>query len=50
MGGAKEKLICLVVVHQGKADEQLNWKILQNEKIAGLKEKLRRSREQLLHG
>lgn len=38
------------LVAKGKADEQLNWKILQNEKIAGLKEKLRRSREQLLHG
>lgn len=38
------------LVAKGKADEQLNWKILQNEKISGLKDKLRRSREQLLHG
>lgn len=38
------------LVSKGKADEQLNWKILHSEKIAGLKEKLRRSREQLLHG
>ncbi|XP_021723437.1 uncharacterized protein LOC110690859 [Chenopodium quinoa] len=38
------------LVAKGKTDEQINWKIAQNEKIAGLKEKLRKSREQLLHG
>ncbi|XP_021724967.1 uncharacterized protein LOC110692274 [Chenopodium quinoa] len=38
------------LVSKGKTDEQINWKIAQNEKIAGLKEKLRKSREQLLHG
>ncbi|KAL2926339.1 Phenylalanine--tRNA ligase alpha subunit [Bienertia sinuspersici] len=38
------------LVAKGKADEQLNWKIVQNEKIARLKEKLRKSREQLLSG
>ncbi|KNA02963.1 hypothetical protein SOVF_213620 [Spinacia oleracea] len=38
------------LVAKGKADEQLNWKIVQNEKISGLKEKLLKSREQLLHG
>ncbi|KAH9619008.1 hypothetical protein KSS87_016845, partial [Heliosperma pusillum] len=34
---------------KGKADKQLNWKISQNEKIYGLKEKLRDRREQLQH-
>ncbi|KMT03289.1 hypothetical protein BVRB_8g198300 [Beta vulgaris subsp. vulgaris] len=38
------------LVAKGKADEQLNWKIVQNEKIARLKEKLRKTREELLQG
>lgn len=42
--------LTIKLVAKGKADEQLNWKIVQNEKIAGLKEKLRKSREQLRHG
>ncbi|XWS25236.1 hypothetical protein CRYUN_Cryun27aG0052100 [Craigia yunnanensis] len=35
---------------QGKADDQLNWKVSQNEKLTNLKEKLRRSKEQLAQG
>ncbi|XP_048490528.1 uncharacterized protein LOC104902383 [Beta vulgaris subsp. vulgaris] len=38
------------LVAKGKADEQLNWKIVQNEKIARLKEKLRKTRGELLQG
>ncbi|MFQ6653246.1 hypothetical protein Gotur_024741, partial [Gossypium turneri] len=34
----------------GKTDDQLNWKIRQNEKLTCLKEKLRRSKEQLAQG
>ncbi|XP_022768271.1 uncharacterized protein LOC111312349 [Durio zibethinus] len=39
-----------VLAAKGKADDQLNWKIRQNEKLANLKEKLRRSKEQLAQG
>ncbi|CAO2841780.1 unnamed protein product [Amaranthus hypochondriacus] len=38
------------LVAKGKADEQLNWKIVQKEKIGRLNEKLLKAREQLLHG
>ncbi|KAJ7965654.1 DNA-directed RNA polymerase II [Quillaja saponaria] len=34
----------------GKADDLINWKVLQNEKLARLREKLRRSKEQLVQG
>ncbi|KAK9697530.1 hypothetical protein RND81_08G043700 [Saponaria officinalis] len=37
------------LIAKGKTDEQLNWKTHQNEKIYGLKEKLRERREQLRH-
>ncbi|EOY16121.1 DNA-directed RNA polymerase II protein isoform 2 [Theobroma cacao] len=39
-----------VLAAKRKADDQLNWKILQNEKLTDLKEKLRRSKEQLAQG
>ncbi|XP_021284292.1 uncharacterized protein LOC110416596 [Herrania umbratica] len=39
-----------VLAAKGKADDQLNWKILQNEKLTDLKEKLRCSKEQLAQG
>ncbi|WCJ44161.1 DNA-directed RNA polymerase II protein [Euphorbia peplus] len=39
-----------VLVAQGKADDQLNWRVLQNEKLTMLREKLRRNKEQLLQG
>ncbi|GLT41389.1 hypothetical protein SLA2020_154560 [Shorea laevis] len=39
-----------VLVAKGKADDQHNWKLLQNEKLANLKEKLRQSKQQLAQG
>ncbi|GKU87735.1 hypothetical protein SLEP1_g2082 [Rubroshorea leprosula] len=39
-----------VLVAKGKADDQLNWKVHQNEKLANLREKLRRSKHQLAQG
>ncbi|MBA0775758.1 hypothetical protein Gotri_010868 [Gossypium trilobum] len=39
-----------VLAAKGKTDDQLNWKIRQNEKLTCLKEKLRRSKEQLAQG
>ncbi|CAN1171407.1 hypothetical protein LINPERPRIM_LOCUS7954 [Linum perenne] len=39
-----------VLVAKGKADDQLNWRIQHNEKVASLKEKLRRSKERLVQG
>ncbi|XP_050204338.1 uncharacterized protein LOC126654494 [Mercurialis annua] len=39
-----------VLVAKGKADDQLNWRVLQNEKLANLREKLRRSKAQLSQG
>ncbi|KAH9690905.1 DNA-directed RNA polymerase II protein [Citrus sinensis] len=39
-----------VLVAKGKADDQLNWRVLQNEKLTNLREKLRRSKEQLSQG
>lgn len=38
------------LVAKGKADDQLNWRVLQNDKLAGLREKLRLGKEQLLQG
>lgn len=35
---------------QGKADDQLNWRVTRNEKLTRLREKLRRSRENLEQG
>ena len=35
---------------QGKADDQLNWRVTRNEKLTRLREKLRRSREKLEQG
>ncbi|XP_048227035.1 uncharacterized protein LOC8284790 isoform X3 [Ricinus communis] len=37
-----------VLVAKGKADDQLNWRVHQNEKLANLREKLLRSKEQLI--
>jgi len=37
-------------VDKGKGDDQVNWRVLQNEKLARLKEKLRRSNEQVTQG
>ncbi|QCE00422.1 uncharacterized protein LOC114194578 [Vigna unguiculata] len=39
-----------VLVRKGKGDDQVNWRVLQNEKLARLKEKLRRSNEQVTQG
>ncbi|KAM5575863.1 hypothetical protein ABKV19_014684 [Rosa sericea] len=38
------------LVAKGKADDQLNWRLLQNEKLVRLREKLRRNKEQLVQG
>ncbi|KAJ4876069.1 DNA-directed RNA polymerase II protein [Raphanus sativus] len=35
---------------KGKADDQKNWRLLQNEKLSNLKNNLRRNKEQLTHG
>lgn len=43
-------LIRLIVASQGKADDQLNWRVTRNEKLTRLREKLRRSKEQLEQG
>ncbi|KAA8538021.1 hypothetical protein F0562_027399 [Nyssa sinensis] len=39
-----------VLVAKGKADDQLSWRVLQNEKLARLREKLRLGKEQLSQG
>ncbi|RXH90864.1 hypothetical protein DVH24_006809 [Malus domestica] len=39
-----------VLVAKGKADDQINWRVLQNEKLVRLREKLRRNKEQLVQG
>lgn len=39
-----------VLVAKGKADDQLNWRVIQNEKLTNLREKLRHNRERLLQG
>ncbi|XP_044474599.1 uncharacterized protein LOC123202664 [Mangifera indica] len=36
-----------VLVAKGKVDDQMNWRLRQNEKLVNLREKLRRSKEQL---
>lgn len=46
----REILVRLIVASQGKADDQLNWRVTRNEKLARLREKLQRSREQLERG
>ncbi|ESQ38733.1 hypothetical protein EUTSA_v10028627mg [Eutrema salsugineum] len=35
---------------KGKADDQKNWKLIQNEKLSGLKNNLRRNKEQVTQG
>lgn len=37
-------------VDKGKGDDQANWRVLQREKLARLKEKLCRSQEQVTQG
>ncbi|CAK7347073.1 unnamed protein product [Dovyalis caffra] len=39
-----------VLVAKGKAADQFNWRVQQNEKLASLREKLRRNKEQLAQG
>ncbi|GMI89620.1 Beclin 1-associated autophagy-related key regulator 14b [Hibiscus trionum] len=39
-----------LIAAKGKADDQLNWKVSQSEKLTNLKEKLRLSKEQLAQG
>lgn len=39
-----------VLVTKGKADDQLSWRVLQNEKLARLREKLHFRKEQLSQG
>lgn len=40
----------VLYIRQGKADDQLNWRVLQNEKLVRLREKLRCNKEQLVQG
>lgn len=40
----------VLYIGQGKADDQLNWRVLQNEKLVRLREKLRCNKEQLVQG
>lgn len=40
----------VLYIRQGKADDQLNWRVLQNEKLVKLREKLRCNKEQLVQG
>ncbi|KAB2634585.1 hypothetical protein D8674_040779 [Pyrus ussuriensis x Pyrus communis] len=39
-----------VLVAKGKADDQINWRVLQNEKLVRLREKLQCNKEQLVQG
>ncbi|KAL2977456.1 hypothetical protein AAZX31_13G069300 [Glycine max] len=39
-----------VLVRKGKGDDQANWRVLQHEKLARLKEKLRQGKEQVTQG
>nr|XP_016501576.1 PREDICTED: uncharacterized protein LOC107819911 isoform X2 [Nicotiana tabacum] len=39
-----------ILLAKGKADDQLSWRVLQNEKLARLKEKLRQQKEQVSQG
>ncbi|XP_059434730.1 uncharacterized protein LOC132167720 isoform X2 [Corylus avellana] len=39
-----------VLVAKGKADDQMNWRVLHNDKLAKLKEKLRRNTQQFVQG
>ncbi|XP_052189821.1 uncharacterized protein LOC127799641 isoform X2 [Diospyros lotus] len=39
-----------LLLAKGKADDQLSWRVLQNEKLARLREKLRLKREQYFQG
>ncbi|KAK8492288.1 hypothetical protein V6N11_066655 [Hibiscus sabdariffa] len=39
-----------LIAAKGRADDQLNWKVSQSEKLTNLKERLRRSKEQLAQG
>ncbi|KAM2225602.1 hypothetical protein PS2_019247 [Malus domestica] len=39
-----------VLVTKGKADDQINWRVLQNEKLVRLREKLQLNKEQLVQG
>ncbi|XP_030453560.1 uncharacterized protein LOC115675086 isoform X1 [Syzygium oleosum] len=39
-----------VLVAKGKADDQFNWRVTQNEKLAKLREKLHCKKEQLVQG
>ncbi|KAJ6337486.1 hypothetical protein OIU76_007210 [Salix suchowensis] len=42
--------LSVVLVAKGKADDQFNWRVQQNEKLAILREKLHRNKEQLAQG
>lgn len=39
-----------VLVAKGKADDQTNWRVLHNDKLAKLREKLRHNKQQLVQG
>ncbi|KAM1074594.1 hypothetical protein ACFX11_019772 [Malus domestica] len=39
-----------VLVTKGTADDQINWRVLQNEKLVRLREKLQLNKEQLVQG
>lgn len=39
-----------VLVAKGKTDDQTNWRVLHNEKLTKLREKLRRNKQQLMQG
>lgn len=41
---------CVLCGKQGKADDQVNWRVSQNEKLVKLRDKHQRSKEQLVQG
>ncbi|KAJ7006752.1 uncharacterized protein [Populus alba] len=42
--------LSVVLIAKGKADDQFNWRVQKNEKLASLREKLHRNKEQLAQG
>lgn len=42
--------LSVVLIAKGKADDQFNWRVQQNEKLASSREKLHRNKEQLAQG
>ncbi|KAJ6954486.1 hypothetical protein NC652_006039 [Populus alba x Populus x berolinensis] len=42
--------LSVVLIAKGKADDQFNWRVQKNEKLASLRDKLHRNKEQLAQG